>query len=54
MYRVEISKQDQTIGPVNIGNPVEYTVKELAEQIIELTGSRSAQDLIWLISRLLI
>ena len=35
------ASQEQTIGPMNIGNPVEYTVKELAEQIIELTGSRS-------------
>ncbi|WJW76288.1 SDR family oxidoreductase [Thiohalobacter sp. IOR34] len=28
-------------GPVNIGNPEEQTVRELAETIIELTGSRS-------------
>ncbi len=27
--------------PVNIGNPNEYTIKELAETIVELTGSRS-------------
>jgi UDP-glucuronate decarboxylase len=30
-----------TDGPVNLGNPVETTVLELAEFIIELTGSRS-------------
>lgn len=29
------------IGPVNIGNPVEYSILELAEQVIELTGSTS-------------
>lgn len=29
------------IGPVNIGNPVELTMLELAQKIIELTGSRS-------------
>jgi UDP-glucuronate decarboxylase len=29
------------IGPVNIGNPGEFTIKELAEIIIEMTGSRS-------------
>jgi len=29
------------IGPVNLGNPVELTVKELAEQVIEMTGSSS-------------
>ena len=28
-------------GPVNIGNPVEFTVRELAEQVIRLTGSSS-------------
>jgi dTDP-glucose 4,6-dehydratase len=27
--------------PVNIGNPVEYTVREIAEMVIELSGSRS-------------
>ncbi len=32
---------DDFIGPVNLGNPVEYQVKELAEIIIELTGSKS-------------
>ena len=29
------------IGPVNLGNPVEFTVRELAELVIELTGSKS-------------
>jgi UDP-glucuronate decarboxylase len=28
-------------GPVNLGNPGEFTVKELAEKVLELTGSRS-------------
>ena len=28
-------------GPVNIGNPVEFTILDLAELVIELTGSRS-------------
>lgn len=28
-------------GPINIGNPNEFTIKELAEKIIELTGSES-------------
>ena len=30
------------IGPINLGNPGEFTVRELAEQVISLTGSRSA------------
>jgi len=32
---------DEFIGPVNLGNPIETTIGELAELIIELTGSRS-------------
>ena len=29
------------IGPVNLGNPVEFTILELADKVIELTGSKS-------------
>lgn len=29
------------VGPVNIGNPVEFTIREFAELVIELVGSRS-------------
>ena len=32
---------DEFTGPVNIGNPCEFTVKQLAEIIIDLTGSKS-------------
>ena len=32
----------EVTGPVNIGNPNEFTMKQLAQTIIELTGSRSA------------
>jgi len=32
---------DDFAGPVNMGNPGEFTILELAEKIIELTGSRS-------------
>lgn len=28
-------------GPVNLGNPGEFTIRQLAEKVIELTGSRS-------------
>jgi UDP-glucuronate decarboxylase len=34
------SREDLT-GPVNLGNPVEFTISELAELILELTGSSS-------------
>ncbi|WP_319502390.1 UDP-glucuronic acid decarboxylase family protein [uncultured Draconibacterium sp.] len=32
---------DDFIGPVNIGNPGEFTMLELASEIIDLTGSKS-------------
>ncbi|MCK9181919.1 MAG: SDR family oxidoreductase [Fibrobacteraceae bacterium] len=38
---VRMMDQDDCIGPVNIGNPGEYTMLELANKIIELTGSKS-------------
>ncbi len=34
--------EDETLGPVNLGNPEEITVRELAETIIDLTGSGSS------------
>jgi UDP-glucuronate decarboxylase len=36
-----MATDDSVTGPVNIGNPTEMTVKELAEKVIELTGSKS-------------
>ena len=32
---------DDFVGPVNIGNPGEFTMLELAEKVIEITGSNS-------------
>jgi UDP-glucuronate decarboxylase len=32
---------DTFIGPVNLGNPGEFTIKQLAEMVIEMTGSSS-------------
>jgi len=32
---------DSFVGPVNIGNPGEFTIKQLAELTVELTGSKS-------------
>jgi UDP-glucuronate decarboxylase len=32
---------DSFIGPVNLGNPVEFTINSLAEMVIRLTGSKS-------------
>ena len=38
---VRMMNQIETHGPVNLGNPDEFTIRELAELVIELTGSRS-------------
>jgi UDP-glucuronate decarboxylase len=32
---------DDIVGPINIGNPGEFTIRQLAEMVIDLTGSRS-------------
>ena len=32
---------DDVTGPVNVGNPGEFTIRELAEKVIQLTGSKS-------------
>jgi UDP-glucuronate decarboxylase len=36
-----MNSQDDLTGPINLGNPNEFTIRELAETIIGLTGSRS-------------
>ena len=36
-----MASPDDVIGPINLGNPHEMTVRELAERIIAITGSRS-------------
>lgn len=38
---IALMDQDATVGPVNIGNPDEFTILELAEKVIAMTGSRS-------------
>lgn len=40
MIRMMASREDFT-GPVNIGNPYEFTILELANKVIELTNSKS-------------
>ena len=38
---IRMMNQEKIIGPVNTGNPNEFTILELAEKVIELTGSKS-------------
>lgn len=38
---VRTMEQDEEIGPINLGNPTEFTISELAELVLRLTHSRS-------------
>ena len=39
--RLMMAKPKEIIGPINVGNPTECTILELASLVLELTGSRS-------------
>lgn len=36
-----MDSQDDITGPINIGNPIEFTILELAQRVLELTGASS-------------
>jgi UDP-glucuronate decarboxylase len=36
-----MNSEDEVTGPINLGNPSEFTIAELANQVIDLTGSSS-------------
>ena len=39
---IRLMESDRDIvGPINLGNPSEFTIRQLAETVIDLTGSRS-------------
>lgn len=38
---IRMMNQTETIGPVNLGNPGEFTMKQLAQAILEITGATS-------------
>jgi UDP-glucuronate decarboxylase len=40
ILRMMATPADET-GPINIGNPTEFTIRELAELVLKLTGSKS-------------
>ncbi|MBL0028651.1 MAG: SDR family oxidoreductase [Rhodanobacteraceae bacterium] len=43
---IRLMATDATItGPINLGNPGEFTIRELAEKVIALTGSRSTIEM---------
>jgi UDP-glucuronate decarboxylase len=36
-----MESEDDIVGPINLGNPTEFTIRQLAEVVIDLTGSGS-------------
>lgn len=38
---ITLMNTENFMGPVNVGNPIESSVRELAEKVLKLTGSRS-------------
>ena len=38
---VKVMAQNEDPGPINLGNPDEFTIQELAEKVVELTASNS-------------
>ena len=38
---IRMMNQDGFIGPVNLGNPNEFSIKQLANQVIKITGTKS-------------
>ena len=36
-----MDKTEDLVGPINLGNPGEFTMLELAEKVVALTGSKS-------------
>jgi len=41
LFILFMESRDDLTGPINMGNPVEFTILELAEKVIELIGSSS-------------
>ncbi len=39
---IRFMNQDEIVGPMNLGNPREFTMLELADLILKMTGSRSS------------
>jgi UDP-glucuronate decarboxylase len=39
---IRMMEADDFTGPVNLGNPGEFTIRELADEVIRLTGSKSS------------
>ncbi|MBT6851542.1 MAG: SDR family oxidoreductase [Opitutae bacterium] len=38
---IRIMEQEESVGPINLGNPLEFTIRQLAEKVLEKTASDS-------------
>jgi len=38
---IGVMEQEKTVGPINLGNPTEFTIKELAQKVLSMTSSSS-------------
>ena len=36
-----VMEQEKTVGPINLGNPTEFTIKELAQKVLSMVNSSS-------------
>lgn len=45
LIRLMHNTEDDFCGPMNLGNPGEFTIMELAETVVEMTGSKSKIEL---------
>ena len=37
-----VMEQEKTVGPINLGNPTEFTIKELAQKVLSMVNSSSS------------
>ncbi len=40
-----MQSDEEVTGPINLGNPGEFTIRELAQKVLEMTGSRSPLEM---------
>jgi UDP-glucuronate decarboxylase len=38
---IRVMEQEESVGPINLGNPSEFTIRQLAEKVLEKTSSSS-------------
>ena len=38
---IGVMEQEKTVGPINLGNPTEFTIKQLAQKVLTMVNSSS-------------